>query len=159
MPVVTVNGKRMGQQKAYLRYLGTKLGCYDPKDAKGAYQQDVAIEATDPLFAAFVPMAFGKTEEAKAEGLKGFCEAIDGACCFTEARMKKHGWSHTAGNDVCLSDFTFARWYTDYAINTGFAAAPVVKAVYDKHPALQPFLDAFVARMKSHLDSRGVAPF
>ena len=108
LPIVSIDGKRMGQTTAVLRSLGTKYGLYDPSSHQKAFYIDVIVDLWSEMFDACVPIMFmmqDKSEEEKQESFRQTMQKVHiPAFAFMESQIRSLGGSFIAGG----SAFTIA---------------------------------------------------
>ena len=130
MPVATVDGCRMGQTRSQMRYLATRAGLYNPKDAKCAYLNDNIMDQWDGVCA-----ASQKGPEAMGPALAGLLACVNKQMCDNNS-------TYVAGNTVGPADFCVAGIYANMVDpkTSGTAIPAEAKAAmqkcYDMYPKI-----------------------
>ncbi|RUS84494.1 hypothetical protein EGW08_007733 [Elysia chlorotica] len=148
MPVLEVDGEKIGQSVAIANYLAREFGLYGKTNMEGCRIDQVVCLVQD-LISAFIKAMFEKDEAKKAELTKANNEeVIPRFFGFFESLLKKNGTGFFVGKDVTLADlFVYdVTWNMVKASPTALDSFPLLKANHNRI--------ASVPQIKAYVDAR-----
>ena len=157
LPMVEMDGLKLVQTLAALRYVGAKVG-YVPTDPVLHYQMDSIIQFREDFRNAVAPFNRSKDMEGMA---KYYAENAPRYLGLTETRLKQNreGAAWLVGETPTIADIAVFEWLWDHFVRAGrdqFAhyldATPVLKAYYDRILATSP-------ELKAYYEARPLRPF
>ena len=119
-----------------MRFLATKIGCYNPRNAMQSYCHDNLMDAWGDVMS--VAMSKGVPELETSLG-KFLCQA--------EKQMNKHNGEYVAGDKPGPGDFWVASWMLNWHNNPNFAMSAEHKACIKKCYDACPKVNAMVCKL------------
>ena len=155
--MVEVDGLKLVQSYAIMRYLGVKLG-YVPTDPVQHYQMDSIIGLRDDFANGLIPLSFAKDPESVS---KYYADKAPHFLKMFEDRLIRNnegnGWF--VGETATIADILMFRLLLDYFLRAERAmfaqyldAVPKLKAYYDRMLASSP-------ELKAYLETRPSRPY
>ena len=142
LPQTEINGKKYGQLGATLRYLGQRLGYYDPKDFKAARYCDPIVDTWGDVVGSAGGFAFAQDEEAKAAALTKFEDTCTRFHGLVEKNFAHHGGKFVAGNKMTIADFCMASYLGNFVYNPLNPISQTMQGKMDSYPKLKVYAEA-----------------
>jgi glutathione S-transferase len=157
LPMVEVDGLKLVQSYAIMRYLGVKLG-YVPTDPVQHYQMDSIIGLRDDFANGLIPLSFAKDPEGVS---KYYADKAPHFLKMFEDRLVRNnegnGWF--VGETATIADILMFRLLWDYFLRAERAmfaqyldAVPKLKAHFDRMLASSP-------ELKTYYETRPSRPY
>ena len=157
MPMVEVDGLKLVQSAAILRYLGVKLG-YVPSDALQHYQMDSVIALKDDFTNGLYSLSFAKDPEGVA---KYYADKAPQFLQWALARLNQNndgnGWF--VGDSVTLADIIYFRLFWDYFLRP---EREVFAHYINDVPKLRAHFDRMLAssqELRTYYETRPIRPY
>ena len=156
LPMVTVDGMRMGQTMSILRNFGLRLGHYPAEDAELAWNCDSVMDIWNSTMDAnggFVFAPEDKKEEAQAKLTAALTQMFD----IVTERMRTNKWKYCAGNKITCADFCIFTYYCNMVTNEMSPLTAIYEPFYNA-PELEHIKKDLGAKLADYLESRDKRP-
>jgi len=157
VPMVEVDGLKLVQSYAIMRYLGVKLG-YVPSDPVQHYQMDSIIGLRDDFANGLIPLSFAKDPEGVAKHYADHAPRY--LQMFQDRLVQNHegnGWF--VGETVTIADIYIFRLLWDYFLR---AERAVFAHYLDAVPKLKSHFDRLLAsstHLQTYYETRPARPY
>lgn len=142
-----INGKKMGNTLAILRFLGQRHGYY-PKDPLVAQRVDQACEQWADVAPQYVGPGMGNDADARANVftnvLPNYLKTLDADCAKG---------AFICGNELTIADFCVGTLYTNYFANPLTYDGDKWQAVLAKFPNFKAYGERFARESEKYLNS------
>ena len=157
LPMVSVDGMRMGQTMSILRHFGLRLGHYPAEDAELAWNCDSIMDIWSGTMDACGGLAFAP-EESKEAAKDKLVGAVEQMLDIVKERIITNNWKYSAGNKVTCSDLCIFAYYCNFVTNEMSPMKPIFEPIYAKYPELKHIIEDVGAKLGPYLESRDKRP-
>ena len=107
LPILTFDGKELGQPSAILRKLGVQYGFYDIENISIMYQTDIVLDVFEDAMTNMHKLRYQQGDEESKHGavLQAIEKIHKPALRVFEDQMEDHLGPHIAGENITIADF------------------------------------------------------
>ena len=156
LPVATINGCKMGETCAIVRFLAISTGWY-PTDPMCAWAADTNLDMWTDCINSMGAVLFAP-EEKKEECMAKFLCCVETFCKVASERMEHCKWKHTAGDKPSVGDVAIYTLWANLGANEICPFKEPVCAIFAKYPCLNETLDCMKKCNASYVDTREKKP-